>query len=261
MPLYTHETFKPIPGTPIDRSSMLAQGLALCFPFNEGSGPAIEVLQDRPVTRVSPATTAWGSSQYGPTYGSDGTEYATIASPQINSQPAVSVALLWKCASGQPGDGRIIEKGANNEWGLFHNSSTNKVSWWFALGFTDVVSVATIFDNTFHHLVGTFDGTTGSLYVDGVSQGSNTHTSAASTTNALNLFRYGGGGFQTASKLAGLWIWNRGLSKSEVLNHYRNPWRMFQAPQPYWLYKPAAAASVNLAINPFPSIPGSLLAI
>ena len=72
------------------------------------------------------------------------------------------------------------------------------------------------------------------LYVNGVYNGSNNIGSTLTLTNALNLFRYGSGGYISHSKLAALLVWNRVLSAAEIEGHVAAPWRMFQPPRAYF---------------------------
>jgi hypothetical protein len=211
----------------IDWDHPLTTGLGAAFDFSAGGGNAIEAVSGRQVARTSPATAAWGIGARGTYYGSDGTEYATITLPAINNWTSLTVGMLWKCAAAQPNNSRIIEKGANNDWSFTQQGTTNKVVFNFGLT-TGPISTAAIFDGMWHVLHGTYDGTTATLYVDGVRDAALTVAGKTGTTNELNLFRYGGGGFQTASKLSGLWIWNRALIAGEVFSHSWSPRQLYR---------------------------------
>lgn len=81
----------------------------------------------------------------------------------------------------------------------------------------------TIADQKWHLMVGTFDGTTRKIYIDGLAQ----TTSTATSTGALNLTAtfyvtafQGGNNFRGKSDEAR--IWNRALTATEVQNMYFN---------------------------------------
>ena len=63
-----------------------------------------------------------------------------------------------------------------------------------------------------------------------------TSFTATGSTGNLNFFQYGGGSYHTASKLAGLWIWeNVALTAGEISAHATNPWQMCPSPSSWYL--------------------------
>ena len=88
----------------------------------------------------------------------------------------------------------------------------------------NVASDGTLTDTDWHHLAGTFDGTTGRLYLDGVATGT-PDTSGSLVTNNLNLYI----GRNTDPDVATTYfngliddvrIYNRALSAQEVKQLY-----------------------------------------
>ena len=76
-------------------------------------------------------------------------------------------------------------------------------------------------DDTWHHVVGTFDGSRLTLYVDGVEDGTAViGANSLSTTHTLRFGTGRQGGFFYDGLLDEVRIWNRGLSAAEVAEVY-----------------------------------------
>jgi concanavalin A-like lectin/glucanase superfamily protein len=242
-------TQKPIYGTPLDRSNSLSRSLGACFTFNEGAGSPVDLISGSRITLSG--TTLWSKGTYGSAFGSDGsTGYGTIALPTINNWSAISIAMIWNCpSSGSVNYGRIIEKGSNNEW-MFSTNSSGSPSFAVNGGVSTIGALANLDDGNWHHLVGTYDGSSATgFYCDGVSQGTATNTFPSTRTNVLSFFQYGGGGYITASVLAGLWIYNRILSSAEVLSHMNSPWQMFVSPISWLMQAPIVSGNLFFPAN------------
>jgi hypothetical protein len=84
-----------------------------------------------------------------------------------------------------------------------------------------VSTTANINDNSWHHLVGIHDGTTGSLFVDGVLIGSSTFNLLSTYNNEVRLFL--GAGVFTGGTIDDPRIYNRALSAEEIWELYQNP--------------------------------------
>ena len=231
---------RPLPGTVLDPANDLAAKLGACFLFNEATGAPREMFSGTSVALTG--GTSWGAAswpQMGPCFQGNGTTgFGTITLSGINSWTSFSVGFLWNCAAGAyDASGRILEKGSNNDW-AFVEDAANPNCIQFSVGGTQAAtSGVTCFDGKWHMVHGTYDGLHGPLYIDGqVVASLSTVSGKTGGTAALNFMQYGGSGFHTASKFAGLWIWqNRVLSAGEVKDHAREPWQMFLAGGLDWL--------------------------
>src|SRR5262249_34846999 len=104
-------------------------------------------------------------------------------------------------------------------------SSTGSLSFVIGAGgagagnFPGVTSFADVLDNNWHHIAGTWDGSTIRLYVDGVLQGTAALSTPANNTRALEL-GYSWGGGSTVRNFRGnldeVSIYSRDLSAAEI---------------------------------------------
>ncbi len=106
---------------------------------------------------------------------------------------------------------------------LTSTGNPDKFFSWRIKGSGDILTDTTIpiQANTWYHVVGTWDGTTQKLYINGVEEA----TRAASitiTVNAtdVNIGRLPGGGENTTGRLDEIGIWGRGLTGDEVAELY-----------------------------------------
>lgn len=249
MPIFPRKrwTRKPPHGTPIDWSNPLNAGLVGCWAFGESAGPPVEAITGLPFAMSG--TTTWGSGPYGTSLQSDGSSgYGVASFPALDGLFAFSVCLLWSDRAGDGAYTRIVEYGANNGWSFDTNDDfqANKVRFYSVGAGAAIYSSATICDGTWHVLHGTNNNITTKLYVDGTlnstSAGGSGYGPAASN---LSLFRYGGGGFISTSKVAGLWAWNRVLGAAEVAAHAANPWQVFRPRRSLIPLGPSAAVAFS----------------
>jgi hypothetical protein len=94
--------------------------------------------------------------------------------------------------------------------------------WWWVIGYAgsgDAVS-SSLSQNTWTNLVGTYNGSTITLYKNGVSQGSGSSNRTINFTNILRLGSLVGGTEYFNGDTAFLQIYNRALSADEVLQNY-----------------------------------------
>ena len=90
-------------------------------------------------------------------------------------------------------------------------------------GFAEIMGGVDVLDGNFHHVAGTWDGSTMWLYVDGVLHGSAASSSAANNTRDLNIgFAWGAGTPQRFFRGIAdeLEVFNRALSEQEILGIY-----------------------------------------
>lgn len=176
------------------------------------------------------------------TYGWQGS--GTLASPyRFSSDPAnfikvdfndktsmdytnVTAEAWFKVAANQSNDVLVMKTSTaswSNGWGLFIPTNTCRmfVNSWNTVG-NYAEGTTNIADNTWHHCVGTYDGTTIRVYVDGELEASTSYSTAISNV---------GGGVslagQSYSNLLGILgdlgparVYNRALDSDEVLQNY-----------------------------------------
>ena len=75
-------------------------------------------------------------------------------------------------------------------------------------------------DNNWHYVVGTWDGTTGKVYVDGYLENSGSLTASAYTYSSTNIGRNISGAYNFNGNIAQVSIYNRALTAAEVSQNY-----------------------------------------
>ena len=82
--------------------------------------------------------------------------------------------------------------------------------------------VTSPWDNRWHHLAGTYDGSKLNLYIDGVARASVAATGniADSSARSLNIGRFSEGGFLFKGVIDDVQIYNRALSATEIQQLY-----------------------------------------
>lgn len=241
-------------GTPLNRSHPLSQSLNVDFLLNEGGGmKSVDSVTNKIGTltnfALSGSSSNWLPSQKGTCLNFDGTnDYIAFPDSSIlqveskpfsislwvnlNAQPAAAKAMIFmlKCSVDFSGLG----------WGFIYDfrSGTKQLDLVKA-GVADQRVNCTLANNTWYHIVAVsrFNGGTPSsvvYYVNGVSQGSVSNSSAyqSSSGKALDI----GGGTNTYSGatplngfLKDVKIYGRGLLQQEAQQLYINSYQMFQS--------------------------------
>jgi len=135
-------------------------------------------------------------------------------------------ALLW--FKGYPGDARVqtlMSHGTTN-WAMNLDGTTGRIVWNLFNG-GQVTSTNILNDGNWHNVVGVFDGTTSSLYVDGVINSSGAAPVLAGEPNA-ELFLGGNQDFTTiginqrylAGALAQVSLFTNALTSAQISNLY-----------------------------------------
>lgn len=144
----------------------------------------------------------------------------------LNVQAPGFTADFWmKGIKNQPQSlATIFEKshalGSANGWVFQVNSSTGRMQ--FAIGngsgFPDVFGVGDVLDGNFHHIAGTWDGSTMRLYVDGALQpGATPLSTPVGNTGTVNIGFWHAGPSRFYRGIADeLEIFNRALSQTEI---------------------------------------------
>jgi hypothetical protein len=231
---------RPVFGARVVMNHPLAQGLYLCYPFND---PFSNVTVSRPGICNDAASGRYPLFWHGPsiqpgiTFGGDSRGAAIhFGSVQANNeqgvfpvagpQPALTApytVLMWITPQGNSGTygGLISESGLK---GFYVN--TNKLDYFTSA--TDHYSNTTLTLNA-PHLVG-FSNVAGTatFWLDGHADGTATITD---TTLTVNFFGSDTGNESLFGWLSSIFVWNgRALSAGEVAWLYQEPYAMFALP-------------------------------
>lgn len=116
----------------------------------------------------------------------------------------------------------------NNEAGSYINfwMPTNNTMRWEVIGTTSsgysTINCTTVFQTgQYYHVVGTFNGTTTNIYINGVEENGQTMTNQpTSMTAQMDIGRYGGS-YPSSAQIPVTKFYNRPLTAAEVANNYR----------------------------------------
>ncbi len=209
-------------------AAALPSGLVGYWPLSEGSGSAFADTSGN--ANHGTTNAAWTSGISGSALELGGSAVGRVpASPALEPQQLTLSA--WVKASGTQGKwGSIVAKGetlcALSSWSLYTGSAAGLVFYVGGLGgaYYAPTVPATIWDGAWHHAVGTFDGATVRLYVDGAQVGSGTPASTSITYAMADETALVLGRDRVACPGAGKYngivdqvaVWNRALSAGEV---------------------------------------------
>jgi hypothetical protein len=140
----------------------------------------------------------------------------------------ISVSLWVKFTKLDKGRQDIFGKWSNsNGYGIDEDENNGQLTWWMSIGGTwyDVnYASSNLSTNKWYHIVGTYDGETSIMYIDGVKQGQNTSPSGNMTQVTVAPL-IGGNTTCMCQMLPGtiddLRIFNRALSADEVKRLYK----------------------------------------
>jgi Concanavalin A-like lectin/glucanases superfamily len=231
-------------------SAAANSGVAGQWHFDEGSGIVANDSSgnnDTGALVADPgfATPAWIAGRFGTALSFDGNDGVEVQDKSVlEPQPQVSVSA-WVKSAGSPGNFRyIVAKGASgcdsSSYALY-TGANGGLSFYISNGQTSATADyglspqadGGVWDGTWHLVVGTYDGSTLRLYVDGVEIGAGTPFTGPidySRTNSTNVFigdypsqpppcRAGGfiGGIDEVN------IWSFAVSPDQVNSLYQPP--------------------------------------
>jgi len=218
-----------------DPSSCMTEGLAGYWNFDEGSGRVAHDISGNGNNGVASST--WATGKVGSAGQFDGVDDNASVADNVSLQltSAVSVEAWVRTGTVLSVTQPVVDKITGTFTG--YNLSLRPTNYiWFSVGdgaaFNSAVSNATISQNTWYHLVGTWStaDNTVRLYVNGVLQ-TTTAVSTACVTNTSNLLM----GKYSTSFLTGLIdeakVYNRVLGAEEVRYHYNKG-----GPVAYWKF-------------------------
>jgi hypothetical protein len=232
-----------------------ASPLAGWWPFYEGNGTLAHDATFNHDNGTASGAFHWTGGYFGPAISIDGAsgQVRVPDNPVLEPANAVSVTAFVK-ASGSPGPVRyIVAKGGSGcdaaSYGLYtglNGGVTFYVSHNGGLSFTRSPAASNaIWDGDWHFVVGTYDGSSVRLYVDGTQVGTGSADSGPigyglSSDNDLYVGHYPScGDLGFAGSIDEPTVWSRALSPSEVSFAYK------------------ALVAVHRFVSRLPSFPGS----
>jgi Concanavalin A-like lectin/glucanases superfamily len=214
-------------------------GLVGHWPLSEGAGTTVADSSGFGAQGTMSGGVSWLVTPHGTALAFDGgTGIVQIPdAPQLEPSPAVTVSA-WIARGGSPGDFRyVLSKGATGciaaAYGLYsgpngglefyvsHNRGTQYAQ--------SPDAGPGVWDGNWHLVVGTFDGSTVRLYVDGTEVGSGTPFSGGLgyglfSSNSLYIGDYAGCQRKNfLGAIADVQIWNRALGAGEVYDMVQPP--------------------------------------
>ena len=226
----------------------LADGLILadCFPMGGGLIFSEQGPTSRPGT--SAGTLAWTASQYGHVPKFNGTDTVISYGTTPFGSTRLSVCVLWKQANNTPiqFDG-IAGRTNGGTWsqgfGMFWDSPVRRMKFFIEGYNTNFAYFDVPAADIWHYYVGTWDGATVKLYVDGIPGTSDPYSGSITYANLpVEVGRLGTNSFNPPGECADFKIYNRALLPAEVMNLTLDPWQMFRSPLPASVRPPVAAA-------------------
>ena len=230
---------KPPVGYKQDWSHPLSKGLVGHWLFNEGAGgKAFDIAKNNHGTLVNTPTKVAG--KFGQALSFNGTsQYIDLGAPTLSATMTVSA---WIRPSSFTTPGSIVTKGydgTNTQWSLDTVASSGLIAFctfsvYVSHGATSAVAVPL---NKWSFVVGTYDGVTWKVYVNGLLSGSSVDIAPVVTTNKLEIgavdsfgtpIQFFSGGIDDVR------IYNRALSVGEIQTLYSTPFADIEAPKRRW---------------------------
>lgn len=195
-------------------------GLVGYWNFNEGTGTQagdISGLRNNGTLTVAPT---WTTGKFGKGLLFNGNDtYVTI--PTAGASATAGTISFWAYATTtQTSGGYLVNTTGTAQRIYFNYQSSNNIS--FLLGSTAVtIGSASAPLGKWHHVVGQWNGSNGTLYVDGVLAGSTSFAALSSVLNPMYVGSFGGSqGFKGI--IDDVRFYNRVLSLSEVTSLYKS---------------------------------------
>ena len=241
---------KPPLGQQINWAHPLAKGLVGCWLMNEGAGNRIYDLSGNGNTGSLISTTKWVAGRSGSVLSFNGTsDYVDVGSNAIIKPVSAITVSAWVKFNSLTADIRAIsdwhQSVIEDRW-IFYEISATEIYWYVCnangvgIGYVSYTPAL----NTWLHLVGVYNGSVVTLYVNGVSVGTPASLSgnmnAGSAVNTVRIGKQAETGWCFNGLIDDVRIYNRALSASEVQQLYVNPYAMFER-RPVWMDYVAAA--------------------
>ncbi len=212
-------------------------GLVAYWSFNEGTSTVATDFSGRgnigtlnSFSAPASATSGWGSGKFGPGLNFGGTsDYVSIdgvANDVTETSFAFSVWIKSTWTAGFDTVLAINTAALGNQTQLFIDNTLTIRVYDGTQDATELSSSGSVVDGKWHHVVYSRSGATGTLYVDGVSQGTHTANDTFTGTDLWSLGQEFDAGPVASDLYAGgmddVRIYSRPLSGTEVLNLYNS---------------------------------------
>lgn len=232
---------QPPCGTPLNKSHPLSQGLVGCWLFNEGGGQkAFEASGYLPTPMTLSAGAVFQNSAKGSCVTFNGTSSfcmstensnlrltrsgTIIAWINIGTSPVTYGNICFKRTAGNPAGlsyGVDMDAGGNKIRGLISNGSL----------FNLITGSTSLSSNVWYHIAFTWDGANLNCYLNGVIDATPVAQVLDAQSVSTQLMTIGCAidvaNFYFKGLINSVFIYNRGLSYSEVRRHYTNSYQMF----------------------------------
>ena len=153
-------------------------------------------------------------------------DYIEIANTSFNLSTSVSVEFWIKATVPVNGDGLVVgDAFVVKAWSGELNAGVTTDTGWQGSGWIAGGNSVNLYDNTWHHVVLTWDGSTQRLYADGVLD-PDTKAGTGVSLVGQNTVRFGNqltGDFWFTGAIDEVVIYNKALSQAEVTNRFTNP--------------------------------------
>ncbi len=149
-------------------------------------------------------------------------DYISVSSAAALASNPISISFWTKNDEAASTNHGIMGKTNGTSWtqgwGFFYQSSSQLR--FFIESYIANVAVATISPQQWNHIVGTWNGTTIQVYVNGTAGTSDTYSSTMTTSNPLEFGRLGSDSFNINGKLDDIRIYNKTLTQSQINSLY-----------------------------------------
>jgi len=154
-----------------------------------------------------------------------------IEIPAINIHDAITVAA-WVYSDNFMQSGFVVTKNPiDTQWSLFFEST--RFLTWRGVGVEKKVACPAPSNGTWHHIVGKAEGSSGSLYVDGVSCASGTLAPIGNGPTSINIGRFDSGDhWYFNGRIDEVRIYNRALSDPEISELFKSDGKSQSSPSP-----------------------------
>ncbi len=203
-------------------------GLVAAYGFNEGAGTTAADASGNTNTGTLSGATWNAAGRYGSALSFDGSnDWVTIADKSVLDLTSAMTVEAWVYASSSSGWRTVLlkEGSAGLSYALYSSDAGSRPSGWIRrTSDIDATGTSAIATNTWVHLAATYNGSTLTLYVNGVQAATRAITGAI-VTSTLPL-RIGGSaawGEYFAGRIDEVRIYNRALSASEIQTDMNTP--------------------------------------
>ena len=257
MPRSSIARVPPVPGPKalLDPELPISRGLLASWGFNEGGGTTVYDLSGNGHTGTWAGTTQWGAGKIGTGAVFNGASAVTFPdSAALHvQQMSVSAWVRGTAGSSFQGVAQVFSFNPNYAGYLLNISNTNTTAFLVSKNtgstqgtdFQDAVSSGAVLDGTWHFIVGTYDGVTIRVYVDGLLAGSTafaiTLGYAATTYPRVGSENFSGSNtsFLTAT-VDEVNIWGRPLTAAEIQQLFLLQGTLYLPQRRFWTNKPGA---------------------